>query len=446
MPGVWEAGRVTDENPWLRKAAEAYEKAARQSLNAGDRAKATEQWTNAAAQYLKLRDFEKSVECLKAAGLLGERAVELARLFDGEAVLRVLHDAGLREEAALVHLHVQNRMPEPPGVAAFEACYGLGADLPASEKARALRALKGACLAASWTGDDARLQRAADRALGRLSPDGKEGPVREGRDRWSDTFDFKRKVEPAQEARAGEGLDRLRFLLVKVVASGELRLLGELASTIAPRPDRLDLQDPFHVRLLVPIYLYRGIGVGAALDLMKVVRPLGPYAELYTALFQGIESGHADDALAAFSSAVAKGADGPDPGKALESWDDVGRRFPGILAAQPEWLAAAILAEQFGAVRAGVEELRERIREAARLREAREWGACLERLDEVTKNRLHLHLPAALRSELLELACVAAFQAEDWERFDRWAATLERDYQVKDVLPRVLARAPREGA
>lgn len=198
------------------------------------------------------------------------------------------------------------------GVGAYESCYALAEKALKRSADQALPYLKGAMLAASWAGDDDKLIKAADLATGgNITSKGQE--------------------------------DRIRFLMVKIAVSGDFQLMPELNKLASPIESARVPYNPFQIRLLAPIYLYRGIKLTALLGTMRSNRALLRYAKLYDALFAGIEAGEADKALENFFFAIEGQSDHPDPSSPLTAWEDVDRCFPNIYYAQPECLAATIL-------------------------------------------------------------------------------------------------------
>jgi hypothetical protein len=86
-----------------------------------------------------------------------------------------------------------------------------------------------------------------------------------------------------------------------------------------------------------------------------------------------------------------------------------------------------------------MQELREWIAKARSNPEARQWTEAKALVERTTSHALFGYLPDSLQTEVYQLGCTAAFQAEDWQQYDRWAAILEERYAMKDVLRRVVA-------
>lgn len=393
-------------NPKLM-AAEMHEKAAEQSREKGDKAKAVEHWEQAANRYIEEKVFDKAIACLDNAGRLREYVIELLGVFDPDKVLAVFQKKGYQEELALAFLHLQSRGEEAMQVGAYENCCALAEKALKRSADQALPYLQGAMLAASWAGDDDKLIKAADLATG-----GNAG-------------------SKGQE-------DRVRFLIVKIAVSGNFQLMPELSKTASSVESARVPYNPFQIRLLAPIYLYRGIKLTALLGTMRSNRALLRYAKLYDALFTGIGAGEASKALENFFSAIQEQSDHPDPASPVTAWEDVDRRFPNIYYAQPECLAATILWDQVWATRAAAQELRETIAQAKSHMEAEKWADVERLVDKITGSPLFGYLPKTLQADVYQLACTAAFRAEKWDEFDRLAVTLEESYGVKNIV-RVVA-------
>lgn len=394
-------------NPRLM-AAEMHEKAAEQSREKGDKAKAVEHWEQAANRYIEEKVFDKAIACLDNAGRLREYVIELLGVFDPDKVLAVFQKKGYQEELALAFLHLQSRGEEAMQVGAYENCCALAEKALKRSADQALPYLQGAMLAASWAGDDDKLIKAADLATGgNITSKGQE--------------------------------DRIRFLMVKIAVSGDFQLMPELSKTASSVESARVPYNPFQIRLLAPIYLYRGIKLTALLGTMRSNRALLRYAKLYDALFAGIEAGEADKALENFFFAIEGQSDHPDPSSPLTAWEDVDRCFPNIYYAQPECLAATIVWDQVWATRAAAQELRETIAQAKSHLKT-EKQADVERLvDKITGSPLFGYLPKTLQADVYQLACTAAFRAEKWDEFDRLAVTLEESYGVKNIVRAVAA-------
>jgi len=155
---------MNSKNPWNVKAAEAHETAAQQALEKGDKAKAVEHWEAAANRYIDERIFDKAISCLDNAGRLKEYVIALLQTFDPEKVLAVFQKKGYQEELALGFLHLQSRGEQAMQVGAFESCYALAQKAMKGSVEQALPYLKGAMLAASWAGDEDKLNKAAELA------------------------------------------------------------------------------------------------------------------------------------------------------------------------------------------------------------------------------------------------------------------------------------------
>lgn len=416
---------MSTQNPFVLRAAENYEKAAKQNLEKGDKAKATQMWERAADFYIQAQVFDKAIACLESSGLFEDRAIELLAVFEPKKVLGVLAQRGLQAMLALAHLHVQNREQATEHTSVFRQCW-LAAEIPGIAKNRALQLLKGAILTTSWAQDEARVLQAVELALGEMES-------------------VSQRAKGSRDAPVGLLDDRALFLLIKIAVSGDLGLIAELGKMAVPSAtDRTSLS-PFQLRLLAPVYLYRGILLDTLLDSMQAMPALVRYAERYRTLFAEIKVGRPDDALENFVSVLMAEADRPNPKTPLNTWEDVERRFPHILYAQPEYLAAAVLWDQVWATRAGVQEFREWIAEARTNPEAQQWTEAQALFERITGHALFRHLAEALQAEVYQLGCTTAFQAEMWEQYDQWAAILEEKYGRKDVLHQIITALPNAG-
>jgi hypothetical protein len=422
---------VSAQNPSSLKAAELCEKLAKQSIERGDTAKAVQQWADAAERYVEMQVFDKAISCLENAGLLATRAIDLLSIFEPEMVLDVLAQKGLREEIALARLHLQNRGEAVPytlhtrtfadfvvtedGVAYApdEDCYTLAAEIleVGGNQKRGFQFLKGAVLAAVWAQDELRLQQTVDLAL---------------------------KHEAGLTLQAKATNDRILFLFLKIAISGEFGLVGELSKLAVPSERDRTPYSPFQLRLLAPIYLYRGVMLDALLDAMRAIPALVRYAERYRALFDGIKAGQADEVLERFVSTMTTEADRPNPQVPLNTWEDVERRFPDLLYAQPEYLAVFILQDQIWTTRAGIHELRAWIAEASGNPAASQRAEAKSHVERIISHALFGYLPSTLQAEVYQLGCKMAFLAEEWGQYNQWASILEEEYGVKDVLHRTV--------
>lgn len=175
---------------------------------------------------------------------------------------------------------------------------------------------------------------------------------------------------------------------------------------------------------------------------MRASRALSQYSKLYDALFGGIDAGKADEALERFMAALAERCDRPSAHAPITHWDDVESRFPNILYAQPECLAATILWDQVWAARAGVGEVRSWIAGARDIGRAQQWPELKEVTARIIGHSLFVYLPRVVQAEIFQLGCKAAFLAEDWDQYALWASTLEDEYQTKEVLHSVVTDFP----
>lgn len=172
---------------------------------------------------------------------------------------------------------------------------------------------------------------------------------------------------------------------------------------------------------------------------MAVNKALAPYAALYNSLLAGIEAGKAEKALEDFMSALEKQCDWPDPKTPLNSWEDVERRFPNILYAQPECLAAMILWDELWTTRWGIQELRETLKQAEGQLAEERWADVEGIIQRTTGSSLFGYLSRTVQAEIYELACRAAFQAEKLDEFDRLAAILEEVYGTESAVRTIMA-------
>jgi hypothetical protein len=269
-------------------------------------------------------------------------------------------------------------------------------------------------LAASWAGDEDKLNKAVE-------------------------------LVPGSDAGSKGQEDRIQLLIVKIAVTGNFQLMPELSKLAFPVESARTLHTPFQIRLLAPIYLYRGIKLTALLDTMRSNRALLRYAKLYDALFAGIDAGKADKAVEDFLSAIEEQSDHPDPASPVTTWEDVDRRFRNIFYAQPECLAATILWDQIWATRAGVEELRKTIAQGRKHIESEQWTEAIGLFEKAVTDSLFHHLPKELQAEVYRLGCISAFQAEEWDRVDQWANILEEKYGLKEVVKAVAAAGEASG-
>ena len=405
---------MSSQNLFNLKAAEAYEKAANDSVEKGDKAKAVEHWEAAANRYIDERMFDKAIACLDYAGRLKEYVIALLQSFDPEKVLAVFQKKRFEEELALAFLHLLSRGEETMQVGAFESCYALAQKAMKRSVEQALPYLKGAMLAASWAGDEDKLNKAAELA-------------------------------PINGAGSKRQEDRIRLFTLKIAVTGDFQLMRELGKLASPVESARTLHTPFQIRLLAPIYLYRGIKLTALLDTMRSNRALLRYAKLYDALFAGIDAGKADKAVEDFLSAIEEQSDHPDPASPVTTWEDVERRFSHIFYAQPECLAATVLWDQIWATRAGVEELRKTVAQGRNHVENKQWTEAIGLFEKAVTDSLFHHLPKELQAQVYRLGCISAFQAEQWDRVDQWAAILEEKYGLKEVIKAVAAAGEASG-
>ena len=428
------------------------EEAAKKVGTKGEISKSAEWWNKLAHLYIEKRDFTKTITCFENADLLdskavlnllnkfdckdghvfnktiailaklnelGNRAIDLISYFEPEAVISALAQKRLRMELALVYLHLKNGEYILPDTSVFEYCYNLANETLKVSKAQSLRLLKGAMLAASWLEDGAALHQAVDLAFS------------------NDLGAFSLRDENKQE-QAIVPSDSALLLLIKINTSGEFRLINELSNFTIPSNIDPIRYSPFQLRLLAPIYLYRGIKLDTLLDAMDAIPTLARCVKSYRSLFSGIEAGQPDKALYNFVSTLIDEAKISDARIQLKTWADVERRFQGIVCAQPEYLSAAILWEQIATTRAGVQELYAWIAQAHRDYLSKSWAEVKTLFEQITGYSLLIHLQKPIQAKVYQLGCTAAFKAEDWDQYDLWAMTLEEQYSAEEVLREVV--------
>ena len=77
--------------------------------------------------------------------------------------------------------------------------------------------------------------------------------------------------------------------------------------------------------------------------------------------------------------------------------------------------------------------------------ENEQWTEAIGLFDKAVTDSLFHHLPKELQAEVYRLGCISAFQAEQWDRVDQWAAILEEKYGLKEVIKALAAAGEASG-
>lgn len=138
----------SSRNPHLQQAARLREQQGKQAMKDGDTARAHEQFSKAAADYIGAGDLEGSVRCLAKSGELAESVVQLLKVFGAQDVVAEFKknfkdslELGLCLLAAAASMHDYKR---------FSAKSMLQKVAKSLSTVEALQALKGSALAADW--------------------------------------------------------------------------------------------------------------------------------------------------------------------------------------------------------------------------------------------------------------------------------------------------------
>ncbi len=410
--------KKSSRNPHLQHAARLREQQGKQAIKDGDTARAREQFSKAASDYIGAGDLEGSVLCLAECGELVSSIALLLRTFDPVKVVSSFKKhlkTGL--DLGLCYLAATNVTGDAKRFSAAKMLLQCASNVSPE---KAILALKGAALAASWE-ERPDIALSVTTTLSSL---------------LSKCLDGGCKAVHEKEVV----LDSIIVLQAHATMTDDLSLFQEV-DRLQMRYIRLTGGQPegdVFVRSLFPMFLARG----QELDELKVLAngssTLRPYVDTYDIFATKSKIGDFESLIRVFGEKIVVYEDRPNRARSLTTWLNVAERFYGAKYFMPELLSAKVVRHQYQEHTKHLEDLANVLSKATNDFIKKKYKKSLNEFLNAIDSEFFSSLPVDSQRRVLENAARAAFEIEKWEMFDNLCSRLEDEYNLENVVQTIL--------
>lgn len=406
------------QNNAAMKAAQLREQEGKKALKGGDKTRAQENFCKAAANYLKTGDLEGNIRCLAECGELVSSIALLLKTFNPVKVVSTVRKylkPGL--DLGLCYLTATN---VTGNVKRFSATKMLLECASNRSPEKAIHALKGAALAASWE-EKPDITLSVTTILSSF--------LNKCLDDGCKTVDEKKLV-----------LDSIIVLQAHAAMTDDLSLFQEI-DRLQMRYVRLAGGQPegdIFVRSFFPMFLARGQDLDELRDLANDSPTLRPYVDAYDIFAKKSKTDDFESLVRLFEEKIEALEDRPNQVHSLTTWSDVTERFYGAKYFMPELLSAKVVRHQYQEHTKRLEDLAKILSKAAHDFIKKKYKKSLTEFLNAIDSEAFLSLPTNSQRGVLENAAHAAFEIENWNTFDKLCSRLEDEYNLENVVQLII--------